>query len=719
MSSQKKLVLIDGNALIHRGFHAFARADLRTPSGQPTGAVYGFAVMILNIYTKLKPDYIAVAFDTGKPTFRHEEYKEYKATRVAAPQDLYDQIPKIQELVETFNIPVFTKDGFEADDIIGTLSAQAPQSVDTYIATGDMDALQLVDDHTFVYAPGKSFADIVLYDLQLVKEKKGLTPLQFIDFKGLRGDASDNIPGVPGIGEVTATKLLTEYGSMEGIYENIDKITGRTHDLLVDNKKMAIQSKRLATILRDMPITLDLKKSEAVEFDSDKVRALFADLGFKSLINKIPNGTLTKESLQPSFFSSAQPQFREPGAGRKSYTEKLDADLEPVLRKMEKAGILLDINRLIKINSDITKRISKLEAAIHKHAKTKFNVNSPIQLSEVLYKKLNLPTLEISKTKTGYSTGVAELEKLYKKHPIIKYILEYRQLEKLRSTYLEPLPKLADKNGRVHTHYAQDTATGRLSSKDPNLQNIPIRSEEGAEIRKCFIAPKGFKLLSADYSQIELRVIASLAKDARMISIFKRGEDIHTAVAAAVNGVALSDVTKEMRRHAKVINFGIIYGVSPWGLAARTDMSLNQATEYIDKYFELHPHIKQYMKDIVAFAQEKGYVETLFGRKRYVPEINSKIPGVRNAAQRAAINMPIQGTAADIMKVAMIELDKLLPKTSKATRMLLTVHDELVFEVPDEDVDKVSKLVKTVMSNVFKLDVPIELGIEVGQDWGK
>lgn len=712
----KKLVLIDGNALIHRAFHAFARADLRTPKGEPTTAVYGFAVMLLNIHTKLKPDYVAVAFDTGKPTFRHEEYAEYKATRVAAPQELYDQIPRIQELVETFNIPVFTKDGFEADDIIGTLSAQAPTNIDTYIATGDMDALQLVDDHTFVYAPGKSFADIIIYDEALVREKKGLTPTQFIDFKGLRGDPSDNIPGVPGIGEVTAVKLLTQYGSIEAVYEHIDEITGRTHDLLVQHKKLAIQSKRLATILRDMPITLDLKKSEFMEFDTTKVRELFADLGFKSLINKLPNGTLTKESPQPSFFEQA-PKVKT--TGRKSYTEKLDDQLEPVLRKMEKAGILVDLPKLEKLHGDIVKKIAKSEKAIYKHAKQEFNINSPIQLSDILFNKLKLPTLEIAKTKTGYSTGVSELEKLYEKHPIIKHILEYRVAEKLRSTYLEPLPKLIDKNGRIHTHYRQDTATGRLSSKDPNLQNIPIRSELGAEIRKAFVAPKGFKLLSADYSQIELRVIASLAKDDSMIATFRRGEDIHSRVAAEVNGVDIKNVTKDMRRDAKVINFGIIYGVSPWGLATRTEMSLAEATSYIDRYFELYPNIKKYMRDIVAFAQDKGYVETLLGRKRYVPDIHSKIPAVRNAAQRAAINMPIQGTAADIIKAAMIDLDKQLPKTSKDSRMLLQVHDELVFEVPDKDIDKVSKLVKTVMSNVIKLDVPIEVDVTSGQDWGK
>ena len=724
--SQPKLVLIDGHALIHRAFHAFARANLTSPKGEPTGAVYGFALMLLNIFTKLKPDYIAVAFDTSKPTFRHTEFEAYKATRVAAPQELYDQIIPIQELVEAFNIPVFAKDGFEADDVIGTLAAQAPGNLDVYIATGDMDALQLVNDHVFVYAPGKSFADIILYDEDLVKTKKGLTPLQFIDFKGLRGDPSDNIPGVPGIGEVTAKKLLDQFGSIENIYNHLDEITGKTHDLLAANHKQAMQSKRLATILTDIPVKLDLKKAEATTFDANVVRELFGALGFRSLVNKIPNGSLTQEP-QPSFFKSAPggqpvagPSTKSTGTkGRLSYTDKLDRQLEPVLRKMERAGILLDAQRLEKLTLKVTSRLSQLERRIHTLAKTKFNINSPLQLSNVLFTKLKLPTLEISRTKTGYSTGVSELEKLYKKHSIIKYILEYRQLEKLRSTYLEPLPKLVDRHGRIHTHYAQDTSTGRLSSRDPNLQNIPIRSELGAEIRKAFIAPPGFKLVSADYSQIELRIVASLAHDQRMIETFKNKEDIHTRVAAEVAGIPVAKVTKDQRRDAKTINFGIIYGVSPWGLAARTNMTLAQATGYIERYFELYPNIKKYMKDVVAFAQDKGYVETLFGRKRYLPDINSKIPAVRNAAQRAAINMPIQGTAADVMKLAMIEVDKQLSKLSPKSRMLLTVHDELVLEAPDKDVARVSRLVKTIMATVFKLDVPIEVNVETGQDWGK
>ena len=642
--ARKKLVLIDSYALIHRAFHAFSRANLTTPEGEPTGAVYGFAVMLLNILTKLKPDYIVATFDTAKPTFRHEEYVEYKATRVKAPDELYAQIPKVFELAEAFNIPVFAKDGFEADDVIGTLAKQAPTEIDTYIATGDMDALQLVNDHTFVYAPGKSFADVVIYNPKVVLEKKGLTPSQIIDFKGLRGDASDNIPGVPGIGEVTAKKLLDKYGDIENIYKNIADITGRTGEFLTTHKASALQSKKLATIHTTVPIELDLVKAEAHTFDSNKVRKLFSDLGFRSLVNKIPNGTLT-ETSQTSFFESPPTEKK----GGKTLTDKLDKSLEPVLRKMEHAGILVDIPLLEKLNSQVLDRSAELRKKVFKKAGMEFNLNSPSQLADVLFNVLKLPTLGIGKTKSGYSTAVAELEKLVDKSPIIKEILEYRQIEKLRGTYLEPLPKMVDKEGRIHTTYAQDTATGRLSSRDPNLQNIPIRSDIGAEIRKAFIAPKGFQIVSADYSQIELRIVASLADDQNMIEVFKHGEDIHTAVAAGVNHVSPDKVTKEMRRNAKTINFGIIYGVSPWGLAARTDMSIPEAGNYIDSYFALYPKVKIYMDEIVKFAKENGYVQTLWGRKRFVPDINSRIPGVRNgAAVRIGpmhINEPRQGQA--------------------------------------------------------------------------
>ena len=716
---RKKLVLIDGNALVHRAFHALAQANLTSPMGEPTGAVYGFAVMLLNIFTKLKPDYIAVAFDTSAPTFRHKEYADYKATRIKAPQELYDQIPRVQELLESFNIPLFTMDGFEADDIVGTLSYQAPDTIDTYIATGDMDALQLVNKHTFVYAPRKGFTDIVIYDPAEIEKVKGLKPSQIIDFKGLRGDPSDNIPGVPGVGEVTAKKLLNEYGTIDKIYQNLDKLPEKTKELLTKHKASAIQSKSLATILTDIPIKLDLKRAEAVEFDANKVKDLFFKLGFRSLVSRIPQGTLTVNT-QTSFFEGAVSNKAADSRTKHklNYTEKLDHDLDPILRQMEKNGILLDVPFIQKLNKKVSTELKELTNTIHHQAGTDFNINSPAQLAEVLFKEIKLPTTGIKKIKTGYSTAVGELEKLADHHPIIKSILRYRAIEKIRNTYLETLPTLVDKNSRIHTTYAQDTSTGRLSSSNPNMQNIPIRSELGAEIRKAFIAPKGYALISADYSQIELRIVASLSQDKRMMDSFNNNEDIHARVASEINGVVIDEVTKQQRRDAKAVNFGLIYGVSPYGLAANTNMSVIEASNYINKYFDLHPGIKKYMKDIVAFAQQNGYVETLFGRKREMPELSSGILSVRNAAQRAAINMPIQGTAADILKAAMIEIDKNLPRVSPHTKMLLQIHDELVFEAPQKDVKKVAKLVKTVMENIYKLDVPVIANVEAGPSWG-
>jgi len=714
MKSNKKLVLIDGSSLIHRAFHALAQTNLTSPTGEPVTAVYGFALMLMNIYTKLHPEYIAVAFDTKAPTFRHEEYKEYKATRIKAPQELYDQIPRIQELIEAFNIPLFLKDGFEADDVIGTLAKQAPEDIDVYIASSDMDTLQLVNKHVFVYAPRKSFSDIVIYTPAEVLKIKELKPEQFIDFKGLRGDPSDNIPGVPGIGEIGAKKLLQKYQSMENIYKHLDKLPPRIKELLVTHKEQALKSKRLATLV-NVPIKLNLKKATAIEFDVRKVTDLFYKLGFKSLIGRVPGGTIN--APQVSLFGDSTPVKSKRG-GVSHHTERLDRNLEPVLRKMENNGILLDVDLINKLNKKISSELKELSQSIYKRAGKECNINSPSQLAEILYVKLKLPTTGIKKLKTGYSTAVSELEKLVDKHKIIKHILKYRELEKIRNTYLETLPKLVDKNNRVHTHYAQDTSTGRLSSSNPNMQNIPIRSEIGTEIRKAFIALKGSKLISADYSQIELRIIASLAKDQKMIESFQKNEDIHARVAAEINGVPISEVTKNQRRDAKTVNFSIIYGVSPYGLSASTGMAVGDASKYLNKYFALHPSIKSYMERTIAFAKKHGYVETWFGRRRDIPEIHSPIFSVRNAAQRAAINMPIQGTAADIIKTAMIELDKKLPTVSTKSKMLLQIHDELVLEVPDKDIKKVAKLVEDVMENVCKLDVPIVVNIESGPSWG-
>jgi len=720
---RKKLVLVDGNALVHRGFHAFSRLNLTSPTGENTTAVYGFAVILLGILSKLKPDYIVVTFDTQAPTFRHEEYAEYKATRIKAPQELYDQIPRIQELVEKFNIPVFLKEGFEADDIIGTLSAQAPKELDTYIATGDMDALQLVDKNVFVYAPRKGFSDMIVFDEDTVKHLKGLTPKQMIDYKGLRGDPSDNIPGVHGIGDKGALKLIEEFGSIENLYKNLDKVPDRYRKLLEANQEMAIQSKHLATIIRDVPIKLDLPKAVLKEYDEKVVREFFYKLGFNSLMNKLPKSS--NEVALP--LSPAEPEARVAVKKTiKNQADRIDAELDPVLKKMEDIGVLLDVEFINKLNAEISAKLFTLSGAIYKHAQQDLNINSPSQLATLLFEKLHLPTDGISKTpgrrtaggKTGFSTAASELNKLKGTHPIIEPILEYRELEKLRNTYLETLPKLVDKNNRLHTHFAQNTSTGRLSSSEPNLQNIPIRTETGEKLRHAFVAPKGFELISSDYSQVELRVVAHISQDKRLIDTFLKNEDIHTATAAEIEGVPMDEVTKAQRRKAKAVNFGIVYGISAHGLAEGTGMSYGEAKSYIDKYFTLHPGVKKYIKDTISFAQQKGFVQTLLGRKRELPEVNSNIVNVRLAAERMAINAPIQGTAADLIKLAMIEIDKNLAKISPKSRMVLQIHDELLFEVPEGEVAKVADFVKETMENIYPLDVPLTVNIEAGPSWG-
>ena len=715
MSKRKKLVLIDGNSLIHRGFHAFSRLNLTSPNGENTGGVYGFTLLLLNVLNKLQPDYIAVALDSRAPTFRHKEYKEYKANRVAAPQELYDQIPRIQELLEKFNIPQFTKEGFEADDIVATLAHQAPKDIDVYIATGDMDLLQLIKDNIFVYAPRKGFSDIITFDADTVRKLKGLSPNQIVDFKGLRGDPSDNIPGVPGVGEKTALKLLQEFDTIENVYSNLDKIPERYRKLLEKHKALAIQSRRLATVITDMPIKLDLQKAELHEYDQQEVLDIFHKLGFESLIKKLPhsNGstlplTYNKEPSSPLITKKVV----------KNQADKIDERLIPVLKKMEAIGILLDIDFVAQLNQQVTKKLSILVKDIYKYAKQEFNINSPLQLATVLFEKLKLSTENIAKTKTGYSTAAAELHKLEDTHPIIPFLLEYRELEKIRNTYLETLPKMADSYGRIHTHFAQNTATGRLSSAEPNLQNIPVRTKLGAEIRKAFVAPPGYQLLSVDYSQIELKIAAHIAKDQRLIDTFLNSEDVHARTAAELEGIGIEEVTKAQRRKAKTVNFGIIYGISPHGLVKTTDMDYGEAKAYIDKYFNLHPGIRKYMKEIIAFAQQTGYVETLLGRRREIPEIDSNVLNIRLAAERTAINTPIQGTAADIIKMAMIEIDNNLAKISPETKMILQVHDELIFEVPAEDIPKVAKFVKIAMENIYKLDVPITVNIEAGPNWG-
>jgi DNA polymerase I len=917
MSKTKKFIIVDGNAIVHRSFHALP--PMTSKNGQMVNAVYGFVTTLFKAIKEFKPEYLAVTFDRKEKTFRHDVYKDYKANRVKQVDELYDQIPVIQDVLKVLNVKTYDKAGFEADDLIGTLCEHNQvdrDDVKSIIVTGDMDALQLVDDNTSVYTLRKGMSDTVIYDEAGVKEKyQGLGPDQLIDYKGLRGDPSDNIPGVPGVGEKTAIGLIKEFGSMEEMYKKVEakvyeniKVTPRIYGLLIDNKEQAILSKELATIVRDVKMDFKLEDAKVQGYDKDEVFKLFQELEFKSLLNRLPDlaerGTQNAEPPSEikeqkknhnykyiqdkkefdKFFAELEKQeqfvfdtettglnvFTDKLLGisfcwkdgeayyldaKKSFVDKLkpvfanekikkiahnmkfdvkflmmngievrgiyfdtmiasyllnpgtrthkldditfrefgfqmtklvdiaekkqgqlfmddvdpnkladysceDADytwrlvsvlkkeleknkmmdlfnniempLVDVLIEMELNGVKLNTDHLSALSRKLGAKIDKLTKKIHELAGEEFNISSPKQLQVILFEKLELSTFGLNKTKTGYSTAAGELNKLKEQHEIVPLVEEYRELTKLKSTYIDALPKLIEpKTGRVHTEFNQTiTATGRLSSSNPNLQNIPIRSDFGREIRRAFIAEPGKKIVAADYSQIELRVVACLANDKTMIDGFNRGDDIHSVTAAKVYGVELKDVTKEMRSGAKEVNFGVLYGMGAWGLAERKGISRAEAKDFIDKYFENFSSVKTYLDQMKETARDQGYVETLFGRRRYLPEINSGVQQVKASAERMAINMPVQGTGADLMKIAMIRVYSRLKEntndtnghtnscdTNKQVKLLLQVHDEIVIEVPDGMVDEVGKMVRSEMQNVYKMCVPIDVDVEVGENW--
>jgi len=711
-----KIVLIDSNALIHRAFHALP--PLSTPSGEIVNAVYGFTTTLFKVLSNIKPDYIACAFDYPAPTFRHKEYEEYKAHRKKAPDELYDQIPKTKEVANSLNIPIFEEQGYEADDVIGAIAKKAEKmGLETVIVTGDMDELQLISNKTKVYTMRRGFSDTVLYDPRKVEEKFGIKPEQLIDYKALRGDPSDNIPGVSGIGEKTATDLIKKYKTLKNLYKNLDKLPDKTKKLLKNSKKDAYLSQKLATIVTSVPLKFDLAKAKTHDYDKEKAIKLFKELGFKSLIKRIwgieEAEIKEKPKIKPQagLFDNVQKNIQKINA------DKIDSALEPVLAKMQDKGILVDIRLLNKLSRDTGKKLAALEKKIYKEVGHEFNINSPQQLAQVLFEDLHLPV--IKKTKTGYSTDASVLQELSSTHTVIDKILTYRELFKLKSTYLDALPVLADKGNRIHTTYAQDTSTGRLSSKDPNLQNIPAKGGLGQQIRESFIASAGYKLIGADYSQIELRIIASISGDRNMIDAFDNDEDIHNSTAKEIFNTSIDKLDAHMRRTAKVVNFGIMYGMGVHSLARTLRVKYEEAQSYIDNYFSYHPGVLDYMEKTKVEAYKAGYVETLFGRKRYISEIKSNYPRFRKSGERMAINMPIQGTAADIIKMAMIQIDKDLSKISKGAAMLLQVHDELVFEVPKSDTDKVTEFIADKMENVYELKVPIKVSISVGDNWGE
>ncbi|MFK3958158.1 DNA polymerase I [Guptibacillus hwajinpoensis] len=870
---KNKLVLIDGNSIAYRAF--FALPLLNNDKGVYTNAVLGFTTMLLKIIENESPTHMLVAFDAGKTTFRHKTYTEYKGGRQKTPSELSEQFPVIREVLDAFNIKRYEIKNYEADDIIGTVSTIASQEEwEVKIYSGDKDLLQLVSDNVHVALTRKGITDIDTYDPAFLNEKYGLSPDQIIDMKALMGDNSDNIPGVPGVGEKTALKLLKQFGTVDAVYESLDKVSGKKlKEKLEDNHDQAMMSKELVTIFKETPLELGINDLLYSGYEQDAVVSLFNELGFKNLLNRIggeqneeqeidelsfdlvkeieehhlispsamivevmeenyhnaeiqgisivnENGNyfiptelamsskLLKNFLEDrsqkkwvfdakravvalgwkgialegitfdlviasyllnpsesthdlsaisrregfSIVSSDESVYGK-GAKRKlpeqdeladhlvrkafavfQLKETLEEQLKKneqyelfhdlempltlVLGEMETKGVSVDTKFLEKMGGELNEKLSKIEARIFELAGTEFNINSPKQLGEVLFDKLELPV--IKKTKTGYSTSADVLEKLESKHDVIPEILLYRQLGKLNSTYVEGLLKVIYSNtGKIHTRFNQAlTQTGRLSSTDPNLQNIPIRLEEGRKIRKAFIpSNENWVMFAADYSQIELRVLAHIAQDQNLIEAFQQDEDIHTKTAMNVFNVNKDDVTSNMRRHAKAVNFGIVYGISDYGLSQSIDVSRKEAGEFIDRYLESFPGVKNYMEDVVVKAKEEGYVSTMLQRRRYLPEINSRNFNQRGFAERTAMNTPIQGTAADIIKLAMVQMDTRLKEENLKTRMLLQVHDELIFEAPEEEIETLKRIVPEVMESAIKLDVPLKVDYEYGSTW--
>lgn len=760
---------------------------LSLSDGTPTGGVYGFAAIATEIVDKLQPTKVVVAWDSKSSTSKRKAlFSEYKAGRVKPGEDFYAQIPLLERLVRGLGWEFIELPDFEADDIIGTLSHEADEAGgwETYIISSDLDMLQIVDENTHMWRILKGFSNIEKIDVRELEAKYGILKDQFLDLKALKGDSSDNIPGVPGIGEKTAAKLLNEYGSLDGVYHNIEAISGATQKKLIAGKDSAYLSKRLAKIMFDAPV--ELSRIPEFKFDHDRTIEAFRELEFNSLIRKLEkrssSGRVLPASLPPA--ASPAPSIDVPAAPKyiswdikglmhsdkkiaeeilkgekfwdlsqaafllnplkredpmlvvpeeeyaKQYTRfaqypklykvltEFDLPLVPVLYKMEEKGMLIDREYFIKLREEYTAEVAALEEKIYKMVGRAFNLNSPMQLSEVLFIDLRLPTAGIKKTTKGYSTGAKELEKLKELHPVIPEIIAYREAAKLLSTYIIPIPDLADGDARIHTTFTQNvTATGRLSSKDPNLQNIPVRTEEGKRIRTGFIVPEGRVLVSADYSQFELRLAAILSGDEALIQDFNNDVDIHTKTAAEAFRVPFAEVTKEQRRAAKVVNFGILYGMSVKGLAEAAHMSIPEAKKFIDDYFALRAPIKRKLEEILKQAKEAGYVETYYGRRRPTPDVKSPNFVIREAAARAAQNMPIQGTEADLVKRAMIGVFSKLPETAD---LVMQVHDSLIVECDEKDAKRVAEILKTTMEGVApELKIKLGVDVKIGKNWGE
>ncbi len=735
MNQQKRLVVIDSNSLIHRAYHALP--PLKTRKGELVNAVYGFCLIFLKVLKELEPDFVAATFDLPGPTFRHKEFKEYKAKRPRAPQELYQQFSKVKEVLGAFKVPVFEKQGFEADDLIGTIATVAPKKqifpkLEVVILSGDLDTLQLINPQTKVYTMRKGIKDTVLYDLEKVKERyQGVSASQLSDVKGLKGDPSDNIPGVTGIGEKTAIQLIKEFGTLENLYRELEEETEKAKQIkenirkkLKEYKEQAFISKALVQIRCNVPIDFKLKDCQFGKYKPEKVTEVFKNFEFYTLLNRLPSFSTEAPVGQKALIEEEENEeekieklYQERVFPKKIY--QLEKTLVPVVKKMVEYGIKIDKEALKELSKNLDARCQNLISKIHKLSGSSFNVNSPKLLSEVLFEKLKISTDDLKKTPGGViSTASQELEKLKDVHPVINLVLEYRKLFKLKSGFVEPLPKMAElKDGRIHPRFHQiGTVTGRMSCSNPNLQNIPIKGEIGKGIRKCFVAEKDFKFVSADYSQMELRIAASVADDKKMREIFQKGEDVHQLTASQIYQVPQEKVTGKMRELAKTLNFGILYGMGVRGFAQRTGISRDRAKEFIDQYFKKFQGIEKYVRDSLQKARKLGYVETLFGRKRFLPEINSIDHRLKAQAERMAINFRIQGTAADIIKMAMVEIER-QGILDDDCRMILQIHDELLFEVKESKIKEVVPRIKKIMENVVKLKVPLKADLKVGENW--
>ena len=770
----KKLLLIDAYAMIFRAYYAFIRAPRMNSKGENTSAIFGFAVTLDDLIRKINPTHIGVAFDPAGGTFRHEAYEQYKAQRPETPEDIRKAVPVIKQLLEAMNIPVLEVPGFEADDVIGTLSQQGERAgYEVYMATPDKDYGQLVSDHVFMYRP-RHTGGFELMGPKEVCDKYGLNNKeQVIDLLGLMGDASDNIPGCKGVGEKTAVALLQQFGSIDNMLANTDQIKGALRNKVESQVEEIKFSRFLATIRTDVPIRLDETLLAKKEPNIDALTALYRELEFNTLLRKlpntpnnqnIPNTPATPKKNKPAdpgqldlfaFEEEQSPITKDqsvmifdtienrlcqyllnPEVAFNPYKEpdwaalKADADLwnlynevelplVEVLREMEAAGVRIDVAKLKEAEQKLTEELNQLEQRIYELAGEPFNINSPKQVGELLFDKLKLDT-KAKKSKTGqYSTSEEVLMALKDKHPIISAILDYRELKKLVTTYISALPGYIDpKDGKIHTTYNQTvTATGRLSSSNPNLQNLPIRSERGRFIREAVIPDEGCLFLSADYSQIELRLMAHFSQDEHMLAAFRSGQDIHAATAARIYGLPIEQISKDQRRKAKTANFGIIYGISAFGLAQQLDCSRAEAKQLIDDYFAAFPRVISYIESQKELARQRGYAETLFGRKRYLPDITSQNATVRSFAERNAVNAPIQGTAADIIKMAMVSIYRRLKAENLKAQMTMQVHDELNFNVPVHEIDRVREIVVTEMQNAVHLSIPLIAECGVGKNW--